>query len=86
MSYDRSSDRIAGPMTTGQAHTLRRLAVEAYQEKQFQPGLSRAEAAAQDRPTEAGDQSGELILTIMAGDNGRIGRRKREPELARGPN
>jgi hypothetical protein len=41
----RLPDRIAGPMTTSQANTLRSLAVEAYQEKLFQPDLSRAEAA-----------------------------------------
>jgi hypothetical protein len=41
MSYDRLPD----PMTTSQAKTLRSLAVEAYQEKLFQPDLSRAETA-----------------------------------------
>jgi Protein of unknown function (DUF3072) len=45
MSYDRLPDQITGPMTTGQAKTLRSLAVEAYQERLFQPDLSRAEAA-----------------------------------------
>jgi hypothetical protein len=45
MSYDRLPDQITGPMTTSQAKTLRSLAVEAYQEKLFQPDLSRAEAA-----------------------------------------
>jgi hypothetical protein len=45
MSYDRLPDQITGPMTTSQANTLRSLAVEAYQEKLFQPDLSRAEAA-----------------------------------------
>jgi hypothetical protein len=45
MSYDRQPDRITGPMTTSQAKTLRSLAVEAYQERAFQPDLSRAEAA-----------------------------------------
>jgi hypothetical protein len=45
MSYDRLPDRIVGPMTTSQANALRSLAVEAYQEKLFQPDLSRAEAA-----------------------------------------
>jgi Protein of unknown function (DUF3072) len=45
MSYDRLPDQILGPMTTSQARTLRNLAVEAYQEKLFQPDLSQAEAA-----------------------------------------
>jgi hypothetical protein len=45
MSYDRLPDQITGPMTTGQARTLRNLAVEAYQEKLFQLDLSQAEAA-----------------------------------------
>ena len=45
MSYDRLPDQITGPMTTSQAKTLRSLAVEAYQEKLFEPDLSRAEAA-----------------------------------------
>jgi hypothetical protein len=45
MSYDRLPDQITGPMTTSQASTLRSLAEEAYQEKQFQPDLVRAEAA-----------------------------------------
>lgn len=45
MSYERLPDRITGPMTTSQAVTLRGLAVEAYQEKLFQPDLSQAEAA-----------------------------------------
>ena len=44
MSYDRLPDQIRGPMTTSQARTLRSLAVEAYQEKLFQPDLSWAEA------------------------------------------
>jgi hypothetical protein len=44
MSYDRLPDQITGPMTTSQANALRSLAVEAYQEKLFQPDLSRAEA------------------------------------------
>jgi hypothetical protein len=42
MSYDRLPDQITGPMTTSQANTLRSLAVEAYQEKLFQPDLSRS--------------------------------------------
>jgi hypothetical protein len=45
MSYDRLPDQITEPMTTSQARTLRNLPVEAYQEKLFQPDLSRAEAA-----------------------------------------
>jgi Protein of unknown function (DUF3072) len=45
MSYDRLPDRITGPMTASQASTLRSLAIEAYQEKLFQPDLSRGEAA-----------------------------------------
>ncbi len=45
MSYDRLPDQIAAPMTTSQANTLKSLAAEAYQEKLFQPDLSRGEAA-----------------------------------------
>lgn len=45
MSYDRLPDQITGPMTPAQAKTLRSLAVEAYQEKQFRPDLTRREAA-----------------------------------------
>jgi Protein of unknown function (DUF3072) len=45
MSYDRLPDQIVGPMTTSQARTLQNLAVEAYQERLFQPDLSRVEAA-----------------------------------------
>ena len=45
MSYERLPDRITGPMTATQANTLRRLALEAYQEKLFEPDLTRGEAA-----------------------------------------
>jgi hypothetical protein len=45
MSYDRLPDRITGPMTPAQANTLRSLALEAYQEKLFQPDLTKGEAA-----------------------------------------
>jgi hypothetical protein len=45
MSYYRLPDQITGSMTASQARTLWSLAVEAYQEKLFQPDLSRAEAA-----------------------------------------
>ena len=45
MSYDRLPDRITGPMTPAQANTLQSLAVEAYQERLFQPDLTRGEAA-----------------------------------------
>jgi len=45
MSYDRLPDQITGPMTASQAKTLQSLAVEAYQERLFEPDLSRAEAA-----------------------------------------
>jgi len=33
MSYNRSPDRLSGPMSRGQAATLRTLSVEAYQPK-----------------------------------------------------
>ncbi|MBN8991667.1 MAG: DUF3072 domain-containing protein [Rhizobiales bacterium] len=45
MSYDRLPDQITGPMTPAQAKTLRNLAAAAYQEKQFEPDLTRREAA-----------------------------------------
>jgi Protein of unknown function (DUF3072) len=45
MTYDRYPDRLKGPMSRGQAHTLRLLAVEAYQPKQFADDLSAEEAA-----------------------------------------
>lgn len=38
-------DRLSGPMTRSQSLTLRSLAIEAYQPRQFEPGLTRAEAA-----------------------------------------
>ncbi len=44
MTYDRYPDRLEGPMSRGQANTLRSLANEAYQPKQFAEGLSAAEA------------------------------------------
>jgi Protein of unknown function (DUF3072) len=45
MTYDRYPDRLKGPMSRGQAHTLRSLAVEAYQPRQFTEDLSAEEAA-----------------------------------------
>ena len=36
MSYDRLPDRLSGPMSRGQAVTLRTLSVEAYQPKLFE--------------------------------------------------
>jgi hypothetical protein len=45
MTYDRYPDRLKGPMSRGQAHTLRSLAVEAYQPRQFAEDLSAEEAA-----------------------------------------
>jgi hypothetical protein len=65
MSYDRLPDQITGPMTANQARTLRSLAVEAYQERLFQPNLSRAEADQEDRAPAAGDQPGEFFLTAI---------------------
>jgi hypothetical protein len=44
-SYDTLPDRMSGPMTRGQALTLKSLAIEAYQPKQFEKDLTRAEAA-----------------------------------------
>ncbi len=44
-SYADLPDRLAAPMTRGQALTLKSLAIEAYQPKLFAPDLSRAEAA-----------------------------------------
>lgn len=38
-------DRLSGPMTRSQALTLKSLAIEAYQPKQFEKNLTRAEAA-----------------------------------------
>ena len=45
MTYDRYPDRLKGPMSRGQAHALRTLAVEAYQPRQFAEDLSAEEAA-----------------------------------------
>lgn len=44
-SFDTLQDRLSGPMTRSQALTLKSLAIEAYQDKQFQKDLTRAEAA-----------------------------------------
>lgn len=44
-SYDALPDRLSGPMTRSQALTLKSLALEAYQPRQFEKDLSRAEAA-----------------------------------------
>jgi hypothetical protein len=44
-SYDSLQDRLSGPMTRSQALTLKSLAIEAYQPKQFEKDLTRAEAA-----------------------------------------
>ena len=45
LAYAEMPDRLAAPMTRGQALTLKSLAIEAYQPRQFAPDLSRAEAA-----------------------------------------
>ena len=45
LTYSKMPDRLAAPMTRGQALTLKSLAIEAYQPRQFAPDLSRAEAA-----------------------------------------
>lgn len=45
VSYAEMPDRVAQPMTRGQALTLKSLAIEAYQPRQFAPDLSRTEAA-----------------------------------------
>ena len=45
LAYAELPDRLAAPMTRGQALTLKSLAIEAYQPRQFAPDLSRAEAA-----------------------------------------
>ena len=50
MSYNRSPDRLSGPMSRGQAATLRTLSAEAYQSKLFEKNLTREEA---DRRIEA---------------------------------
>jgi len=44
-AYDTLPDRMSGPMTRSQALTLKSLAIEAYQPKQFEKELTRAEAA-----------------------------------------
>ncbi len=38
-------DRLSGPMTRSQALTLKSLAIEAYQPRQFEKDLTHAEAA-----------------------------------------
>jgi hypothetical protein len=45
MSYARYPDRLEGPMSRGQANTLRSLSVEAYQPKLFEEDLTAKEAA-----------------------------------------
>jgi hypothetical protein len=45
LAYCEMPDRLAAPMTRGQALTLKSLAIEAYQPRQFAVDLSRAEAA-----------------------------------------
>ena len=45
MTYDRYPDRLSGPMSRGQANTLRSLAIEAYQPRQFAENLTAEEAA-----------------------------------------
>jgi hypothetical protein len=50
MSYDKFPDRLARPMSRGQAATLRTLSVEAYQSNLFEENLTREEA---DRRIEA---------------------------------
>ena len=50
MTYDRYPDRLQGPvspgpMSRGQASTLRSLSIEAYQPKQFADDLTAEEAA-----------------------------------------
>jgi hypothetical protein len=44
-TYNALPDRMSGPMTRGQALALKSLALEAYQPKQFENDLTRAEAA-----------------------------------------
>jgi hypothetical protein len=41
MSYDKFPDRLSRPMSCGQAATLRRLSLEAYQRKLFEENLTR---------------------------------------------
>ena len=45
MTYDRYPDLLRGPMSRGQANTLRSLSIEAYQPKQFAEDLTAEEAA-----------------------------------------
>ena len=45
LAYAEMPDRLAAPMTRGQALTLKSLAIEAYQPEQFEKNLPRAEAA-----------------------------------------
>ena len=45
MSYARYPDRLEGPMSQGQANTLRSLSTEAYQPKLFEEDLTVKEAA-----------------------------------------
>jgi hypothetical protein len=45
IAYEEMPDRLVRPMTRGQALTLKSLAIEAYQPRQFAPDLSRSEAA-----------------------------------------
>jgi hypothetical protein len=45
MTYDRYPDRLSGPMSCGQANTLRSLAIEANQPRQFAENLTAEEAA-----------------------------------------
>jgi len=45
MTYERYPDRLLGPMSRGQANTLRALAIEAYQPRQFAEKLTAEEAA-----------------------------------------
>jgi hypothetical protein len=45
MSYDRYPDRLEGPMSRGQAVTLRSLSIETYQPKQFAENLTAEQAA-----------------------------------------
>ena len=45
MSYARYPDRLGGPMSRGQASTLRSLSIEAYQPKLFEEDLTAKEAA-----------------------------------------
>jgi hypothetical protein len=57
ITYDRYPDRLKGPMSRGQANTLRSLSIETYQPKQFADDLTAEEA---DRRIEALRQEIEL--------------------------